>query len=65
MAMTREEEEEEELLRLTRENNQMLHELRQGIIILSEFVKHDSENDLFNNVVANILAKRLEDKFGL
>lgn len=63
MAMTREE--EEELLRLTRENNQMLHELRQDIRILTEFVKHDSENDLFNNVVANILAKRLEDKFGL
>lgn len=61
--MTREE--EEELLRLARDNNQTLHELSQDIRTLTEFVKHDSENDLFNNVFANILAKRLEDKFGL
>lgn len=63
MAMTREE--DEELLRLTRDSNQMLHELRKDIRTLTEFVKHDSENDLFNNIVANIAAKRLEDKFGL
>lgn len=61
--MTREE--EEELLRMSRENNQMIHELRDDVKKLTEFVKHDSENDLFNNVVANILAKRLEDKYGL
>lgn len=59
--------EESEELRLLRDNNEMLKELlamaRQHTD--PDYIKSENDNDFFMNVVANIVAKRLEQKFGL
>lgn len=46
--------------RLLKENNEMLKKLTDP-----EAVKIENENDFFMNIVANIVAKKLETKFGL
>ena len=45
--------EEKELLRLTKENNYMLRALLSAL-------KHDNNIDFVNNVVANLLANKME-----
>ena len=45
--------EEKELLRLTKENNYMLRALLSAL-------KHDNNVDFVNNVVANLLANKIE-----
>ena len=45
--------EEEELLRLTKENNYMLRALLSAL-------KHDNNVDFVNNVIANLLANKME-----
>lgn len=58
---------DEEDKRLLRENNEMLKELL-GIARKytdPEFLKAENDNDFFMNIVANIVAKKLEQKFGL
>lgn len=58
---------ESEILRLLRENNQMLKELLEITRRYTdpERIKEDNNNDFFMNVIANITAKQLEDKYGL
>lgn len=50
----------EENNRLLKENNELLKRLTDP-----EAAKIENENDFFMNVVANIVAKNLEQKFGL
>lgn len=59
--------EESEILMLLRENNKMLKELLEISHKYTdpEFLKSENDNDFFMNVVANIVAKKLETKFGL
>lgn len=59
--------EENEILQLLRENNKILKEI---LAILKkntdpEFIKKENDNDFFMNVIANIVAKKLEDKYKL
>lgn len=58
---------DEEEKRLLRENNAMLKELLEIARKFTdpEFLKAENDNDFFMNVVANIVAKKLETKFGL
>lgn len=58
---------DEEEKRLLRENNAMLRELLE---IARKFtdpknIKSENDNDFIMNIVANIVAKKLEKKFGL
>lgn len=57
----------EEEKRLLRENNKMLKELLEIARKYTdpEFLKSENENDFIMNIVANILANKLEQKFGL
>lgn len=45
--------EEQELLKLTRENNEMLK-------IVLRYVRHDDMNDFFTNIIANIIGNRID-----
>lgn len=45
--------EEQELLQLTRENNQLLK-------IILQFVHRDDGNDFMTNIIANLIANRME-----
>lgn len=45
--------EEKELLVLTRQNNQLLR-------AILRFVQHDEANDFVTNVVANLIANKME-----
>lgn len=45
--------EEQELLQLTRENNQLLK-------LILRLVQHDEGNDFMTNVVANLVANKME-----
>jgi len=45
--------EEQELLKLTRENNEMLK-------TILRYVRHDDINDFFTNVAANIIGNRID-----
>lgn len=58
---------DEEEKRLLRENNAMLKELleRARKFTDPEALKAENDNDFFMNVVANIVAKKLETKFGI
>lgn len=58
---------DEEEKRLLRENNEMLKELLEIARKYTdqEFLKSENDNDFFMNVVANIVAKKLETKFGI
>lgn len=58
---------DEEEKRLLRENNAMLKELLEIArkYTAPENIKAENDNDFFMNVVANIVAKKLETKFGL
>lgn len=58
---------DEEEKRLLSENNKMLKELLEIARKYTdpEFLKSENENDFIMNIVANILAKKLEQKFGL
>lgn len=58
---------DEEEKRLLRENNKMLKELLEIARKYTdpEFLKSENENDFIMNIVANILAKKLEKKIGL
>lgn len=53
--------------RIIKENNAMLKELLEIARKYTdpENIKSENDNDFFMNVVANILAKKLEKKFGL
>ena len=53
--------------RLLRENNAMLKELLEIARKYTdpENIKSENDNDFFMNVVANIVAKKLESKLGL
>lgn len=57
--------EEEKMLLM--ENNKILKELLEIARKYTdpEFLKSENENDFIMNIVANILAKKLEQKFGL
>lgn len=59
--------EESEELRLLRENNKMLKELLEIARKYTdpEYLKNENNNDFFMNVLANIVAKKLEQKFGI
>ena len=59
--------EESEELRILRENNKMLKELLEIArkYTDTEYMKNENNNDFFMNVVANIVAKKLEKIFGL
>ena len=59
--------EESEELRLLRENNKMLKELLEIARKYTdpEYLKNENNNDFFMNVVANIVAKKLEQKYGV
>lgn len=59
--------EEIEKLRLLRENNKMLKELLEIARKYTdpEYLKNENNNDFFMNVLANIVAKKLEQKFGI
>ena len=59
--------EESEKLRLLRENNKMLKELLEIARKYTdpEYLKNENNNDFFMNVLANIVAKKLEQKFGI
>lgn len=59
--------EESEILMLLRQNNKMLKELLEIARKYTdpEFLKSENDNDFFMSVVANIVAKKLETKFGL
>lgn len=58
---------DEEEKRLLRENNEMLKDLLEIArkYTAPEFLKAENDNDFFMNVVANIVAKKIEAKFGL
>lgn len=58
---------DEEEKRLLRENNKMLKELLEIARKYTdpEFLNSENENDFIMNIVANILAKKLEKKIGL
>lgn len=58
---------ESEELKLLRENNKMLKELLEIARKYTnpDFLKAENDNDFIMNVVANIVAKKLESKFGL
>lgn len=58
---------DEEEKRLLRENNKMLKELLEIARKYTdpEFLKAENDNDFIMNIVANIVAKKLESKFGL
>ena len=45
--------EEQELLKLTRENNEMLK-------TILRYVRHDDINDFFTNIAANIIGNRID-----
>lgn len=45
--------EEQELLELTRQNNELLR-------AILRFVQHDEANDFMTNIVANLLANKME-----
>ena len=45
--------EEQELLELTRQNNELLR-------AILRLVQHDEANDFMTNIVANLLANRME-----
>lgn len=45
--------EEQELLKLTRENNEMLN-------IILRYVRRDDMNDFFTNIIANIIGNRID-----
>ena len=45
--------EEQELLELTRQNNQLLR-------AILRFVQHDEANDMMTNIVANLVANKME-----
>ena len=45
--------EEQELLELTRQNNQLLR-------AILRFVQHDEANDFMTNIVANLVANKME-----
>ena len=45
--------EEQELLELTRQNNELLR-------AILHFVQHDEANDFIVNIIANLLANRME-----
>lgn len=45
--------EEQELLKLTRENNEMLK-------VILRYVRHDDMNDFFTNIAANIIGNRID-----
>lgn len=55
------------MLRLLRENNQILKELLEITRRYTdpERIREDNNNDFFMNVIANITAKQLEQKYGL
>lgn len=59
--------EESEELRLLRENNKMLKEMLEIARKYTdpEYLKNENNNDFFMNVLANIVAKKLEQKFGI
>ena len=46
--------EEQELLELTRQNNQLLRAILQ-------FVQKDEANDFMTNIVANLIANKMEE----
>ena len=58
---------EKEEKRLLRENNKMLKELLEIARKYTdpEYLKNENNNDFFMNVVANIVAKKLEQKYGV
>ena len=45
--------EEQELLELTRQNNMLLR-------AILRFVQHDEANDMMTNIVANLVANKME-----
>lgn len=45
--------EEQELLKLTKENNEMLK-------IILQYVRHDNVTDFFTNIVANMIGNRID-----
>lgn len=45
--------EEQELLKLTKENNEILK-------IILQYVRHDNMTDLFTNIVANMIGNRID-----
>lgn len=58
--------EESEELKLLRENNMMLKELLEiARKHTSQAFQAENDNDFLMNVVANLVAKKLENKFGL
>lgn len=59
--------EESEELKLLRENNMMLKELLEIVRKHTSpaFIQAENDNDFLMNVVANIVAKKLETKLGL
>ena len=58
---------ESEELKLLRENNTMLKELLEIARNHTSpaFIQAENDNDFLMNVVANLVAKKLENKFGL
>lgn len=58
---------DEEDKRLLRENNKMLKELLEIAKKHTDpaFIQAENDNDFLMNVVANLIAKKLEKKFGL
>lgn len=59
--------EESEQLKLLKENNMMLKELLEIARKHTSpaFIQAENDNDFIMNVVANIIAKKLETRFGL
>lgn len=58
---------DEEALNILRENNRMLKEL---LVIVKKFTDPDNlsqenENDFYMNILANLIAKKIENKFKL
>ena len=58
---------DEEALNILRENNRMLKEL---LVIVKKFTDPDNlsqenENDFYMNILANIVAKKIENKIKL
>lgn len=56
------EDEQREMLQLLRDNNKMLKELLEIAhkFTSPEFIRSENENDFYMNVVANLIAKKIE-----
>ena len=56
------EDEQKEMLQLLRDNNKILKELLEIAhkITSPDYIKTENENDFYMNVVANLVAKKIE-----